>query len=179
MLDVSFRIQKPHGGAVLSTRLKDLSPIITDFIATTQKGARTVAAVAAADYLIGDGRHGLKHYVAYKYIRRRTAYGKTFVSDRQRRYVMARIREGTIDPGVPHRTGNLQRAWTRRGAGTDVRIVNTDPAVLPVMGDEVQARLNRLVGWRVVSAVIDSNLDGALQASARAVDKYYTEKTKQ
>lgn len=179
MIRTRFLIRKPNGSSVLSTHLKDLSPVLTDFITSTEKGARVVAAVAAADHLIGDGRRGLKHYPPYKYISRKRAYGKTFQSDKQRRYVMAMIREGKIDPGAPKRTGRLQRGWVRGGRGTDIIIKNTAPHVLPVMGDETQSRHERLVGWRMVSDVIESNLKGAQQAAERAVDKYYEQKAKE
>ena len=179
MIKTQFYIRKPTTGMVLSTKLRDLSPILSDYIATTARGARRPAAVAAADYLIGDGRHGLKHYPPYKYITRKRAFGKTFKSDKQRRYVMMMIRAGKIDPGYPHRTGRLQRGWKQKGAGADITIYNDMPHVLPVMGDEIQSRHERLVGWRMVSDVLESNMDGALQAAGRAVVKHFKEKGKE
>jgi hypothetical protein len=51
--------------------------------------------------------------------------------------------------------------------------------VLPVMGDEIQSRHERLVGWRMVSDVLESNMDGALQAAGRAVVRHFKEKGKE
>lgn len=176
MIDIRYRIRKPNQYSAASVHLQDLGGELVDFINSTAPGARGAAAEAAGNYLIGDGRHGLKHYPAYKYVRRRQAYGKPFFSARQRKKVMAMIRSGEIDPGAPHRTGRLQRGWVLTGEGAQRIIKNTEPHVLPVMADEVQSRHERLVGWRMVSDVINSNLNGALQAAERAVIKYYREK---
>ena len=62
-------------------------------------------------YFIGDASHGLVHYEPYKYITRKQAYGKTFESDKQRRYVMAKIRSGEITPGKENRTGVTAMGW--------------------------------------------------------------------
>ncbi len=178
MIDVRYYIRRPNGSSAASVHLRDIGGELVQFVRDTERGARTVAAQAAGTYLIGDGRHGLRHYPKYKYFSRKQAFGKTFVSDRQRRYVMARIREGSIDPGVPHRTGRLQRGWSLAGKGTDVIMKNTEPHVLPVMGDDVQSRHERLVGWRMISDIITTNMDGALKASAQAVEEYYEKKVK-
>lgn len=135
--------------------------------------ARRAATEAAADYLIGDGRRGLRHYPAYKWIRRRRAYPevKGWFSEKQRRFVMARIRSGRIDPGYPHRTGRLQRGWVKKGSGYKIMIENQEPYAAVVMGDNTQARQPKLVGWRTVGEVVESNTDGMRQAAARAVQK--------
>ena len=115
-----------------------------------------------SDWLIGDSSHGFKHYVPYRQVTRQAAYGRTFESDKQRRYVMARIAEGTIDPGFPHRTGRMQRGWVKRGAGVRTTIENTEGYTDYVMG-RGQARLNKMVGWRQVADVIATNIKGAIR----------------
>jgi hypothetical protein len=180
MIDVKYYVKGRTGSRsgiyYVSTHLADVSKEIQAFLKETAPGARGAAAEAAAKFLVGDGRHGLKHYPPYKYITRRRAYGKPFFSNKQRRKVMAMIRRGEIDPGFPHRTGRLQRGWQTTRRGADVRIYNTVPHVLPVMGDTAQSRHERLVGWRMVSDIFETNLDGAMLAAQRAVIKYYKEK---
>jgi hypothetical protein len=189
MIDVKYYVKGRTGSRsgtyYASTHLADVSKEIQAFLKETAPGARNAAAQAAATYLVGDGRHGLKHYPAYKWIRRRQAYGKPFFSAKQRRFVMASLRAGKnlktgtpMEPGFPHRTGNLQRGWQTRGAAGGVMIYNTMPHVLPVMGDDVQSRHERLVGWRMVSDILETNLDGALLAAQRAAIKYYKEQEK-
>ena len=136
-------------------RLKDIPP-------------RAMKAVlrAVGLWLIGEQSRGLKQYQPYKYITRKKAYGKTFVSDRQRRYVMAAIREGRIEPGFPHRTGGTQRAWTY--VPKDERhafIVNQKRSAYFTKHDTGQARLNALAGWKKVAKDIRDNIAGALRAA--------------
>lgn len=134
--------------------------------------ARKAGSYAYAEYLIGNKSRGLMHYSPYKYIKRKKAYGKTFQSDKQRRYVMARIRSGDIDPGVPHRTGRMQRGWgkpirTRSGA----RITNAVKYAKWSHSNYSQARLNKLAGWRTVEQITKSNHAGAMRAFNLAVEK--------
>jgi hypothetical protein len=105
-------------------------------------------------------------------VTRKAAYGKTFVSDKQRRYVMARIREGSIDPGFPHRTGNYQRGWKVINKGVSTQIVNDVPYAGFVGGNETQARLNKKVGWRTVSEIIGTNWRGAVRHANAEISKW-------
>jgi hypothetical protein len=132
------------------------------YISSLARNLRGIVTEAVSDYLIGDGRHGLKHYVPYRYVTRRAAYGKTFVSDKQRRFVMAMISEGRIDPGAPHRTGKLQRAWMKQGGGVGTRIINAADHAPFVMGTGTQARQPAKVGWRQVADIIETNIKGAI-----------------
>ena len=132
----------------ISIRVRQTPPDLAQTIRTAPRMARGRMTKAAAVYLIGNGTHGLTHYPAYKYIRRDRAYGKTFASDAQRRFVMAGIRSGKIDPGYPHRTGILQRGWYVSGDGAKATVKNDAPHAEVVMGLG-QARLNNLVGWRI------------------------------
>ena len=133
------------------------------YIDSLQRNLRGKATEWVSDWLIGNGSRGLKHYPPYKYVTRKSAYGQTFQSDKQRRYVMARIADGTIDPGAPHRTGRLQRGWTRIGSGVRTRIVNEEPHALYVMDTQGQARQPAKVGWRKVAEIISTNIRGAVR----------------
>lgn len=159
----------------VSIRVRQNPPDLARTIGEAPRMARGRMTKAAAVYLVGNGRRGLAHYPMYKYVSRRSAYGKTFFSDRQRRYVMAQIKSGRIDPGVPHRTGMLQRGWQVVGDNTKATIVNTEEHADVVMG-KGQARLNAKVGWRVYSKVIDDNADGMLKAANDELRAYYKEK---
>ena len=136
--------------------------------------ARKIAVPAVATYLIGNDAHGLRHYVGYKYVSRASAYGKTFSSDKQRRYVMARIREGSIAPGAPHRSGTLKRGWTYslQGGGFGAKVYNPVPYAGYVMGDGSQANQPRLVGWRTMMAVVNTNIKGAIKAAERKIQEW-------
>jgi hypothetical protein len=141
-------------------------PAVKDFIDQLPRNVRGVATEAAAVYFIGDGRRGLKHYPAYKYVTRRSAFGVAFFSAKQRRYVMARIREGSIDPGAPHRTGNFQRSWHTDGEGARTRIIGTLPH------EQWPDRLTEKVGWRAVDDILSTNYKGAIRASQAAVNMW-------
>lgn len=144
---------------------------ISAFIKTVPHGTTRVALKAIAEWFIGTPERGLRRYSPYKYITRARAYGQTFVSDKQRRYVMARIREGSIDPGAPHRTGQTQRGWyaTPTNGGYGYTIKNDTPGAYYTRHNTGQARLNALAGWRKVREVIETNIKGAMRHANAAV----------
>ena len=159
-IDIKFTIQ----------RLADIRAFLTQF----EYGARGAAAEASAEYVVGNQAHGLRHYVPYKYISIKQAYGG-FKSAKQRGYVMAMIKEGKIDPGVPHRTGEMQRAWEYHGSGTRYTIDNPTAYVGYVMGQD-QTRMHAIIGWRRVPEVIESNKAGMMRAAYAAVRQYREER---
>lgn len=126
------------------------------------------ATQAAAVYLIGNDSRGLKHEPAYKYVSRKSAYGQTFVSAKQRRYVMAMIRSGKITPGTENRTHAIRDGWQLRYSGLGVRIVNSAKGVGWVMGKS-QARQPAKVGWRSYEKIAADNTAGMSRASSQAV----------
>ena len=126
---------------------------------------RKGAVEEATKYLIGDSSHGLKHMVKYRYVSRKDAYGHTFVSDKQRKYVMARIREGSINPGSGYRSGQMVAGWgyTKQGGGYGATIYNKAKGAEFVYGDDTQARQITMVGHRKISEIISTNIAGAMQ----------------
>jgi hypothetical protein len=154
-------------------------PRMIAFLKGLPRGVVRVALPAIAEWYIGTGQRGLKRYSPYKYVSRRRAYGKPFKSDKQRRFVMAMIREGRIDPGVPHRTGNTQRGYhmVSTNRGYTVKIVNRTRGAVYTRHNVLQARLNRLAGWRKTALVIASNTLGAMR-HARAAVRVYLRKRK-
>ena len=156
---------------MFSLKMKGLDSI-KKLLSDAPRGTKGAAVEAAAKYLIGDGKRGLKHYPAYKWITRKSAYGQTFVSDKQRRYVMMQIKAGKIDPGAPHRTGNYQRSWEMRGSGTQTRIVGELPH------SSWPDRLAKKVGWRAIEEIVKTNTKGALQAANRVVAEWIRKHSK-
>ncbi len=146
---------------------------VKKFLRTVPRGGLKVGLRALTEYLIGNQRHGLKHYSPYKYVSRKAAYGKTFVSDKQRRYVMAAIRDGRIDPGVPHRTGRGQRGWVVIETQRGYTIRNDEPSMFYSMADDGQARLNAKAGWRTVTKNIADNMAGALRHATAVMKQYF------
>jgi len=164
---------------MIKYRTRTRPPDLADFISSLPRNTRGIATEAAAEYIVGDKSHGLKHYPRYKYITRKRAYGKTFVSASQRRYVMAGIRAGRITPGYPRRTGQMQRGWEWVRRGTKTVIQNTEGAAKYVFGDSrglSQAKLNELAGWRKMTDIAESNMNGAIRAADREVQKYINKK---
>ena len=151
---------------------------VQSFIKSIPRGTVKAGLKAFTEYIIGNQAHGLKHYSPYKYITRKAAYGKTFESDAQRRYVMAAIRDGRIDPGVPHRTGKVQRGWyaqeTNEGYG--FRLKNDEPGAYFTMDDTGQAKQPALAGWRKVTQVIADNFAGAIRHANAEVKKWLEKK---
>lgn len=124
----------------------------------------------------GNYWHGLSHYPEYKYVTRAAAYGNTFVSDKQRRYVMARIREGSITPGKANRTFAMQRGWRATGTPYKNKVSNIMPYTKWVMGDNEQARQPAMVGWRKVGDIVATNLKGAMRHAISKLNEWVKSK---
>ena len=147
---------------------------LQEFLRGLPRGVVGVAGEAVAKYIVGDNRHGLKHYVPYKYVSIKDSGG--WASEKQRRYVMAKIREGEIDPGVPHRTGEMQRGWDYSGEGSRWRIENEVPYAGYVMGDVDQTQMHKIQGWRTAMRVAYDNLAGSIVAARSAVREWIRER---
>ena len=161
---------------MIRIRVRQTPPDLAKFISEAPRLARGPMTEAAAKYLIGNGRRGLKRYYPYKHVTRKRAYPPSgWQSDRQRRYVMSRIRSGRIDPGVPHRTGRMQRGWVMTSSRTKTVVMNREKYTEYVMG-RGQANLNRLVGWRQVDSIIATNTKGMIRAAEVALNKYLKQK---
>lgn len=147
---------------------------LKNFFAKLPAAARKIAAPAVAKYLIGNDAHGLRHYVGQRYVSRAAAYGRTFSSDKQRAYVMAKIKSGEIVPGGYNRSGDLKNGWDYKlqGGGYGARIYNPVPYAGYVMGDGSQANQPRLVGWRTMMAVVNTNIKGAIKEAERKIQAW-------
>ena len=107
-----------------------------------------------------------KLYPRYKYKSRKAAYPEVqgFFSDKQRRFVMAAIADGRIQPGLPHRTQTLKNSWKinkRDGELSKLSMVNDAPAAVFAYSPIYQARQLGLVGWEDTDTMIDNHKDEA------------------
>ena len=94
----------------------------------------------------------LRTYPPPKYVTRKAAYGRTFQSDKQRRWFFASLADGSLK--VPyHRTQGIRKSWRQEGSGAQSFLANDAPGVGWVMGDN-QSRHEALVGWKKVSAIV-------------------------
>jgi ribosome modulation factor len=175
----------------ISIDIRKLDPVI-NYLKSIPRGTVKVALPAMAEWFIGNGQRGLRRYSPYRYVSRARAYpdmsfttkdGRRIVgykSLKQFQLVMARVREGRIDPGVPHRTGNAQRGYvmSTTNRGYTVKIQNRTRGAVYTRHNVLQARLNLLAGWRKARAVIESNMDGALRHARAKVRAYLKGKGK-
>jgi hypothetical protein len=117
-----------------------------------------------AEYIIGDDNHGLKHYPGYKVVSRIAAYGRSFQTDKQRRWFFWAKASGLINPWTNQRTGAMAQAWTSAPAAANSwKISNPTAAAKWTMGNSTQANQPNLVGWRRVSEVVSTNMAGAIR----------------
>ena len=138
------------------------------YLERVKRGAKGVVARAAGEYIIGDRSHGLKHDEVYRPVSRKSAYGKTFFSDAQRRGYFAKLNSGEIS--VPYRrTGRQSQGWHLEGASTNVRIANSEESVKYTRG---QTALHAKMGRRTVAQVVADNIRGALRHAQAELAKW-------
>jgi len=95
-------------------------------------------------------------YPPYTYVSIEQAGG--WRSEKQRRYVMARIREGSIQ--IPYaRTQTLRKGWRVEGSGRNQIVVNEVEYAPYVKDIQSQAQGHMLRGWGVVQTEIQDRMD--------------------
>jgi len=115
----------------------------------------------------------LKHYPPYKHVPYSQIGG--FVSDRQRRYVMARIAEGSIDPGISASNGYFRDAWQISGEAPRYNLVNDVGYAGFLVGDAEQSLHSQKQGWKKISQTIADNISGAFQNAIAKVNEWLRE----
>jgi hypothetical protein len=153
--------------------IKNLEKVQT-FLRSVMLGAKNRASFALAEYLMGNESHGLKHYPAYKHVPYSEIGG--FKSDKQRRYVMARIREGSITPGLSASNRYYGDAWHISGEPPRYTLKNDVKYAGYLVGDNDQSLHSQKQGWRKVSQNIADNLQGAMRHARDAVNKLLKER---
>jgi len=153
---------------------------VKKYIASLPRGTVRIALIAISEWLVGDSQSGLRHPEPYKYVTRKSAYGVTFFTEKQRRWFFWALKKGMINPGQNNRTGESTEAWTYKphetGRGYVFRLVNNTPGAYYTRDDYGQARQPKKVGWKKVSAVVKANMTGALKAARVAVNNYLKSK---
>lgn len=149
---------------------------VNEYLKTVPRGATRTALDAITRWLIGDSQSGLAHPEPYKYASRKSAYGFSFFTDKQRRWFFWALGEGIINPGQNNRTGESEGAWTftpqSTTAGYRYVITNPTTGAFYTRDDKGQARQPRKAGWKTVSEVVKKNLPAALRAAKFAVNEY-------
>lgn len=98
-------------------------------------------------------------YPKARYITRKSAYGVTFFTAKQRRWFFWALRNGNID--VPYRrTMQLRRGWRVTGTGDTRRLTNSRPGAQFVIGNRTQSRHEAKVGWKTLSRLVKDNARG-------------------
>lgn len=157
---------------MISMRVRNLDKV-KQAISDLPRGARGVAAEAAALALIGNERTGLQHYPARKQHGADNPY--IWQSERQRRAFFATNGFGA---GIPSkRTDNLRFGWKAQSWGdkTKIHVINDQPYARFVMGDALQ-RGHKADGWRTYQEVIKTNTAAMLRAIDQALHRYLKSK---
>lgn len=114
---------------------------------------------ACKDEILTDvGEYGLtiiRQYAPQNYVSRAQAYpdapaGPGWFSDKQRKFVMAGLRDGTLSSPY-RRTGGLAASWSFERSGTAGFWASDYPAAPFVMGFAAQSRHEKLVGWKKIT----------------------------
>lgn len=148
---------------------------VQSFLRSVPRGALKVALEAFTEYIVGNDAHGLKHNDPYKYVTRKSAYGVSFFTDKQRRWFWA---NGGPDMIGKPRSGNTSAAWKKvpSAGGYQYKITNDTAGGFYTRDDKGQARQPAKVGWRKVSKVLADNYLGAIRAAVAAVKRYLATK---
>jgi len=153
---------------------------VQSFFRAIPRGAVKVALEAFTDYIIGDESHGLRHADPYKFVTRKSAYGFSFFTVKQRRWFFWALKTGKIDPGSGKRTGESTAAWKAvpRNDGYRFTVQNNTAGGYWTRHDKKQARQLGKVGWRKIMTVLADNYKGGIRHAVAAVKKYLADSKK-
>lgn len=154
----------------ISFKLRGIDEVI-QYLKTVPYGAMKVGLRAVTEYIVGNAAHGLRHQEPYKYVTRKSAYGMTFFTEKQRRWFWA---NGGPDMIGNNRTGNSAKAWTFKelNNGYFMRIENPTAAAYYQRDNSGQARQLGKVGWRKIMQVVTDNMAGAIRHANAEIKKY-------
>jgi hypothetical protein len=131
------------------------------------KGLKSEAGEEVANYLL----NVLKAYPPKKSVTRKSAYGRTFFSAKQRRWFFAALDSGSLK--IPYRrTQGFRKAWRKIGKG-DKSIVVNDSGVGPLLMGEIgqQSRHAKKIGWKSVSTVLREKKDQIMRKAQAGAKK--------
>lgn len=114
----------------------------------------------------------LKRYPPYQYVSRKSAYGVTFFTDKQRRWFFAALRSGELQIPYP-RTRTLRNQWVVADApGGDVVVRNFTPYVKHVQQESTQSRMMQKRGWQTEVQIVRENAAGIAQTANESYNRY-------
>jgi hypothetical protein len=145
------------------------------FLESLPRGAVRIALKAFTEYVIGDENHGLKHPDPYKFVTRKSAYGFSFFTDKQRRWFFANLNDDESNELKigDNRTGTSEDAWQFvMVSDWNIRITNPEPGAYFTRDDSGQARQPEKVGWRKTTKVIMDNFAGGVRAANTAINEW-------
>jgi hypothetical protein len=103
---------------------------------------------------VGEFAQGqMRKYPEYTYVSRKEAYGKTFQSDRQRRWFFAALRSGELKIPYP-RTQTLQRGWKLEPRGSEEISLRNATSYGKYVQNSPQARMMTLRQWRSLQTML-------------------------
>jgi len=117
-------------------------------------------------------REELQRAPAPRRVTRKQAFGKTFQSDRQRKWFFASLADGSLV--VPHRrTGRLRKGWEIMPFGpTNYIVVNDTPGAKFVQDRPTQSRMMKIIGWKTMQDIIERRRDRIRQIANGVYDKW-------
>ena len=118
---------------------------------------QNACANAVAEYML----NVVQEQPPYSYVTRAEAYPEVggWFSDKQRRFVMAQIRKGVIQPGASHRTQEFREAWRIIGEGANVMVANETPYGIFLKDNNRQARMMAMIGWKKIEQDLEERAD--------------------
>jgi hypothetical protein len=135
-----------------------------------RRGALKNALKAGAVYLKGK----IAQYPPKNRPTRKSVYGQTFKSDKQRRFFFGALKHGAIQ--VPYRRGQspgsekLGQSWTVE-ANDLYATVGTAVSYAPlVQKRDAQSLYHRAVGWQTAEDVAERETDAVVSGVARALE---------
>ena len=106
------------------------------------------------------------------YVSRKQAYGRSFQSDKQRRWFFAALARGEIT--IPYRrTGRLRGGWEIMPMGTvNHLVVNEIPYAKWVQDKDTQSNMMKLRNWKTFQTVIKKSSDKIRQIANKVYYNY-------
>jgi hypothetical protein len=109
-------------------------------------------------------------------VTRKSVYGETFKSDKQRRYFFAALRDGRIQ--VPYhrrgKAGGIQSTWNMEGRGAKVTITNRDPVSVWLYDNKRQSLFMGWmgIGWNKIGVILTQYTPQMVRSFMRAGNDY-------
>lgn len=116
--------------------------LLLKILRTAPKEVRDAAVGAVAEYEL----NVMREYPPVKHVTRQEAFGRTFQSDKQRRYFFGVLLK---NGQVPYRrTQTLRTGWRIIGSGQKAIVANETSYGPLVMGQGEQSRMMIIIGWK-------------------------------